>query len=100
MKIVMKLAFVLMLATVMFRWPAKAFAYSGPPPGCSTAPQTCGVECQASCGNQGVQCDNSCSAIYAGDPYAIQNCTQQCVSIFQQCMPYCISVCVAAACGS
>jgi len=98
MKIALKFLFVLMVGIMILRWPTKASAQGGPPPGCSGAGATCNNECLASCGAQGQQCDNSCTALYADDPYAIENCTTQCSSMFQQCMTSCIGECVAGLC--
>lgn len=98
MKIALKFLFVLMVGVMILRWPAKASAAGGPPPGCSTAPRTCNVECLAACGNEGEECDTACSSLYEDDPYGLENCTSQCSNNYPQCMTGCIAVCVSAAC--
>jgi len=96
MKIVIKLALVLVLALTILRWPIKAGA-SGPPPGCSTAPTTCANECNANFQPIAQTCAEQCVGDDLDDEF---NCNNNCQVSYTNFMQGCVQQCVASACGS
>jgi len=102
MKLGLKFAFILMLATIMLRWPAKA---SAAPTTCTpaqyaTVEQTCVTQCNGSCGGATGECTTQCQEEYSTYAEVVACINNICIPGNQTCMDTCVPTCVTAACGS